>query len=31
VILFGLYGGMWWNRKRKPVNDKIFKRQLKTY
>jgi mono/diheme cytochrome c family protein len=30
VILFGLYGGMWWNRKRKPVNDKIFKRQLKT-
>ncbi len=30
VILFGLYGGIWWNRKRKPVNDKIFKRQLKT-
>ena len=30
VILFGIYGGMWWNRKRKPVNDKIFKRQLKT-
>jgi mono/diheme cytochrome c family protein len=27
VVLFGLYGGMWWNRKRKPVNDKIFKRQ----
>jgi len=31
VILFGLYGGIWWNRKRKPVNDKIFKRQLKAY
>ena len=31
VILFGIYGGIWWNRKRKPVNDKIFKRQLKTY
>jgi mono/diheme cytochrome c family protein len=31
VILFGIYGGLWWNRKRKPVNDKIFKRQLKTY
>ncbi len=30
VILFCLYGGIWWNRKRKPVNDKIFKRQLKT-
>jgi mono/diheme cytochrome c family protein len=27
VVLFGLYGGIWWNRKRKPVNDKIFKRQ----
>ena len=27
IVLFGLYGGMWWNRKRKPVNDKIFKRQ----
>ena len=27
VILFGIYGGLWWNRKRKPVNDKIFKRQ----
>jgi cytochrome c2 len=27
VALFGLYGGIWWNRKRKPVNDKIFKRQ----
>jgi len=31
VILFGLYGGIWWNRKRKPVSDKIFKRQTKTY
>jgi len=31
AILFGLYGGIWWNRKRKPVNDKIFKRQLKAY
>ena len=28
VILFGLYGGIWWNRKRKPVNDKIFNRQI---
>ncbi|MCH8034764.1 MAG: cytochrome c [Bacteroidetes bacterium] len=31
AILFGIYGGIWWNRKRKPVNDKIFKRQLKTF
>jgi mono/diheme cytochrome c family protein len=31
AVLFGLYGGIWWNRKRKPVNDKIFKRQLKAY
>ena len=31
AILFCLYGGIWWNRKRKPVNDKIFKRQLKAY
>jgi cytochrome c2 len=27
VALFGLYGGIWWNRKHKPVNDKVFKRQ----
>ncbi len=27
VVLFLLFGGIWWNRKRKPVNDKIFKRQ----
>lgn len=31
AILFGIYGGIWWNRKRKPVKDKIFKRQLKTF
>jgi cytochrome c2 len=31
VTLFLLFGGIWWNRKRKPVNDKIFKRQLKTH
>ncbi len=31
AVLFGLYGGIWWNRKRKPVNDKIFKRQIKAY
>ena len=29
AILFGLYGGIWWNRKRKPVNDRIFNRQIK--
>lgn len=28
IALFGLYGGLWRNRKRKPVNDKIFERQL---
>ena len=27
AVLFLLFGGIWWNRKRKPVNDKIFKRQ----
>lgn len=26
VILFGIYGGIWWNRKRKAVNHKIFNR-----
>jgi len=31
AILFGIYGGIWWNRKCKPVKDKIFKRQLKTF
>lgn len=30
IVLFVVYGGLWSNRKRKPVNDKIFKRQLKT-
>ena len=30
IILFGIYGGIWWNRKRKSVNDSIFKRQLKS-
>ncbi len=30
IVLFVVYGGLWRNRKRKPVNDKIFKRQLKT-
>lgn len=30
VILFGLYGGIWWNRKRKSVNNSIYKRQLKS-
>ncbi len=28
IILFILYGGLWRNRKRKPVNNKIFERQL---
>ncbi len=31
VILFGIYGGIWWNRKRKAVNQKIFNRQLKSF
>ncbi|MDY0083305.1 MAG: cytochrome c [Ignavibacteriaceae bacterium] len=30
VILFGIYGSIWWNRKRKSVNDSIFNRQLKS-
>ncbi|MDT3697523.1 MAG: cytochrome c [Ignavibacterium sp.] len=30
VILFGVYGVIWWKRKRKSVNDSIFKRQLKS-
>ncbi len=28
VVLFGFYGGIWWNRKRKAVNHKIYKRQI---
>lgn len=31
VVLFGLYGGIWWNRKRKAVNHKIYKRQITSY
>ena len=30
VVLFGLYGGMWWNRKRRSVNQDIYKRQIKS-
>jgi len=30
AILFGLFGGFWWNRKRKAVNHEIYKRQLKS-
>jgi cytochrome c2 len=31
VILFGIYGGIWWNRKRKAVNQKIYNRQIKSF
>lgn len=30
IVLFALYGGIWWNRKRKSVNHSIYKRQLKS-
>lgn len=30
IILFALYGVIWWNRKRKSVNYSIYKRQLKS-
>lgn len=30
IVLFALYGGLWWNRKRKSVNHSISKRQLKS-
>lgn len=30
IVLFALYGGLWWNRKRKSVNHSIYKRQLKS-
>ena len=30
IALFGLYGGLWWRRKRKSVNHSIYKRQLKS-
>lgn len=30
IVLFVLYGGIWWNRKRKTVNHSIYKRQLKS-
>jgi len=30
AVLFALYGGIWWNRKRKSVNHSIYKRQLKS-
>lgn len=30
IVLFAVYGGIWWNRKRKSVNHSIYKRQLKS-
>jgi len=30
VVLFSFYGGVWWNRKRKSVNQDIYKRQIKS-
>lgn len=30
IVLFVLYGGIWWNRKRKSVNHSIYKKQLKS-
>lgn len=30
ALLFGLYGALWWNRKKKSVNHDIYKRQIQT-